>query len=68
MSDMVIFGEVTRIVTVPSRQVCRIEIELPIEAYVAAVNAVHGRPVLVTAPEEVPAGGYGVHTLQADAE
>lgn len=65
MSQKMIFGECTRVTKAVVRGVAKLEIEIPIEHYVAAVVAVDGRPVLVSLPvDEVP-GGYGVYEVPA---
>jgi hypothetical protein len=54
-----IYGKVTAIKAFPSTGNARVEIEIPVEAYVAAVNAVYNRDVLVTLAPAL-GGQYGV--------
>jgi len=54
-----IYGRVTGVREMKGMQMTRIEIEIPIEHFVAAINAVHNRDVLITLAPPM-GGGYGV--------
>lgn len=55
----VAFGNVVNVRTIASRQVTRIEIDLPIESHIEATQALFGKDVLVV-PANLPAIDYGM--------
>jgi len=59
-----IYGRVTGVREMKGMQMTRIEIEIPIECFVAAINAVHNRDVLITLAPPM-GGGYGVMETNA---
>ncbi len=54
-----IYGKVTGVKEMLGTQMTRIWVEIPIEQFVAAINAVHNREVLITLAPPM-GGGYGV--------